>query len=119
MQPNLPETSPSSTSGCSICRRALPDGAGPTEEGSCSSCDRLLQLIRRRFPNQHSIDVREITFQASFHEDLGCDSLDTTELIVLLEMELRITLPDEAPERSKTVGDLVRLVGEQQSRRAA
>lgn len=103
------------TNCCSVCSRAMPHDAGRFGRFacgglSCASCDQLLQLIRLWFPNQRDIDTEEITFQASFYEDLGCDSLDTTELIVVLETELKLTLPDGAPERLKTVGDLVRLV---------
>ena len=49
----------------------------------------------------------EVTPEASFTEQLGADSLDTVELIMELEKEFDIQIPDEDAEKIKTVGDAV------------
>ena len=53
------------------------------------------------------VDENEVTPEASFSNDLGADSLDTVELIMELEKEFGIQIPDEAAEKIKTVGDAV------------
>ncbi|MFR2526254.1 MAG: acyl carrier protein [Clostridium paraputrificum] len=57
-----------------------------------------------------SIDVEEITLDSSFIDDLNADSLDIVELIMALEDELEMEIPDEDVENFKTVGDVVNYV---------
>ena len=52
-----------------------------------------------------SRDSNEITMETSFVEDLGCDSLDIVEIIMGVEDELDIKIPDESVEAIVTVGD--------------
>ena len=52
-------------------------------------------------------DADTVTPQASFVDDLGADSLDTVELVMALEEEFDIEIPDEAAEKIKTVQDTV------------
>ena len=49
----------------------------------------------------------EVTLDAAFTEHLGADSLDTVELIMELEKEFGIQIPDEQAEQIRTVGDAV------------
>ncbi|HAA81323.1 MAG TPA: acyl carrier protein, partial [Thermoanaerobacter sp.] len=56
---------------------------------------------------QLGIDPEEITMESSFIDDLGADSLDIVELIMALEEEFDIEIPDEDAEKIKTVGDVV------------
>jgi len=53
------------------------------------------------------VDESEVTNEASFTNDLGADSLDTVELIMELEKEFNISIPDEQAEQIQTVGDAV------------
>jgi len=53
------------------------------------------------------VDESEVTPQASFTSDLGADSLDTVELIMELEKEFGISIPDEEAEKISTVGDAI------------
>ena len=53
------------------------------------------------------VDESEVTPQASFTSDLGADSLDTVELIMELEKEFNISIPDELAEKISTVGDAI------------
>ena len=54
-----------------------------------------------------AVDENEVTPTASFTTDLGADSLDTVELIMELEKEFGISIPDEDAEKIQTVGDAV------------
>ena len=54
-----------------------------------------------------SVDEAEVKNEASFANDLGADSLDTVELIMALEKEFGVTIPDSDAEKIQTVGDAV------------
>ncbi|HCK99122.1 MAG: acyl carrier protein [Candidatus Marinimicrobia bacterium] len=53
------------------------------------------------------VEKSKITAEASFIDDLGADSLDTVELIMKMEEEFDIEIPDEEAEKLKTVGNVV------------
>ena len=57
-------------------------------------------------------NANEVTPTASFIDDLGADSLDTVELVMALEEEFDIEIPDEDAEKITTVGDAVKYVEE-------
>ena len=52
----------------------------------------------------------KITEKASFMDDLGADSLDTVELIMELEEEFSLEIPDEEAEKMATVGDAIKYI---------
>ena len=56
------------------------------------------------------VDESEVTNEASFTNDLGADSLDTVELIMELEKEFDIQIPDDEAEGIATVGDAITFV---------
>ena len=58
------------------------------------------------------VDASEATNEASFTNDLGADSLDTVELIMELEKEFDIQIPDDEAEKIATVGDAIKFVEE-------
>lgn len=60
--------------------------------------------------DQLGVDADEVTMEASFVEDLGADSLDVVELIMGLESEFDIEIPDEDAEKIGTVGDAVEYI---------
>ena len=53
------------------------------------------------------VDESEVKPEATFTNDLGADSLDTVELIMELEKEFNITIPDDQAEKIATVGDAI------------
>jgi acyl carrier protein len=55
-------------------------------------------------------DANEITTGASFIDDLGADSLDIVELVMKMEEEFGIEIPDEDAEKIKTVNDVVEYI---------
>lgn len=56
------------------------------------------------------VDEAEVKPEASFTNDLGADSLDTVELIMELEKEFDLSIPDEEAEKIVTVGDAIAFI---------
>ena len=65
--------------------------------------DRVLELI----VEQLGVSREEAVPKASFIDDLGADSLDIVELVMSLEEEFDIEIPDEDAEKIQTIGDAV------------
>jgi acyl carrier protein len=61
---------------------------------------------------QLGVDEEEVNEQASFVDDLGADSLDIVELVMALEEEFDLEIPDEDAEKITTVGDAVNYIKE-------
>ncbi|MDP3919604.1 MAG: acyl carrier protein [Candidatus Omnitrophota bacterium] len=59
---------------------------------------------------QLGVKPEEVIPEASFVDDLGADSLDTVELVMALEEEFGIEIPDEDAEKIQTVGDAIRYI---------
>ena len=72
----------------------------------------MFERIQEIIADKLSIDVEEITLDAAFVEDLNADSLDIVELIMALEDELDLEIPDEDVEGFVTFGDVVNYVKE-------
>ena len=53
------------------------------------------------------VDESQVTPEANFTSDLGADALDTVELIMELEKEFNISIPDDQAEKIATVGDAI------------
>ncbi len=66
--------------------------------------DELLKKIKSIVSDKLSISEEQITEEASFIDDLGADSLDTVELVMALEDEFNMDIPDEEAEKLNTVG---------------
>ncbi len=63
--------------------------------------DRLKTII----VDQLGVEAEKVTASASFINDLGADSLDIVELVMAMEEEFDLEIPDEEAEKIKTVGD--------------
>ena len=70
----------------------------------------MFEKVQEIIADKLSIDVEEITLDSSFIDDLNADSLGIVELIMALEDELEMEIPDEDVENFKTVGDVVNYV---------
>ena len=68
--------------------------------------------IKSIVSEQLGVKAEEVTPQASFIDDLGADSLDTVELIMALEEEFGVEIPDEDAEKMATVGDAIKYIEE-------
>lgn len=58
------------------------------------------------------VDAAEVTPEASFTRDLGADSLDTVELVMDVEKEFDLKIPDEDQAKLATVGDVIKYIEE-------
>ncbi len=63
--------------------------------------ERLIEIIA----HQLGVDAKNVTPDSSFMEDLGADSLDTVELVMALEEEFDLEIPDSDAEKIQTVQD--------------
>ena len=72
----------------------------------------VAQKVKSIIAEQLGVKIEEVTETASFVDDLGADSLDTVELVMALEEEFGIEIPDEDAEKMTNVGEAVRYVEE-------
>jgi len=66
-----------------------------------------LEKVKEITAEKLGVDEAKVTKEASFIDDLGADSLDTVELIMKMEEDFDIEIPDEEAEKLRTVGDVV------------
>ena len=74
------------------------------------------QRVKDIIVEQLGMKPDQVTPEAKFIEDLGADSLDTVELIMALEEEFGIEVPDEQAEKLTTVGDVIKYIEEHQQK---
>lgn len=86
---------------CPVCGKvARLEPSYPAGDLICPNCGHLLGWFRDRFG-------KDVKLSSSFVEDFGADSLDITELIMAVEDEFGITIPEEDAMRIMTVGDAI------------
>lgn len=68
------------------------------------------ERVKEVIVDKIGVDESAVTMQASFVDDLGADSLDIVELIMGLETEFDIEIPDEEAESIRTVSDAVEYI---------
>lgn len=69
--------------------------------------DNIFDKVKEIIVDQLGVKASEVTPEASFIDDLGADSLDIVELIMALEEEFDIEIPDEDAEKITTVQDAI------------
>ncbi len=67
----------------------------------------IFDKVKKIVADQLSVEDEKITPQSNFANDLGADSLDTVEMVMALEEEFSIEIPDEAAEKITTVQEAV------------
>ncbi|MBE6305033.1 MAG: acyl carrier protein [Bacteroidales bacterium] len=67
----------------------------------------IASRVKEIIVDKLAVDENEVTPEASFTTDLGADSLDTVELIMELEKEFGISIPEEDSQKIQTVGDAI------------
>ena len=72
-----------------------------------ASAEEISNRVKAIIVEQLNVNADEVTTQASFIEDLGADSLDIVELIMALEEEYDMEIPDEDAEKIQTVDDVI------------
>jgi acyl carrier protein len=70
----------------------------------------ILEKVKKVVADQLSMDVEEVKLESTFSDDLGVDSLEIFEIVMSLEEEFEIEIPNEDIENIKTIGDIVNYV---------
>lgn len=78
-----------------------------------SVADKVKSIIAE----QLGVKPEEVTPEASFIDDLGADSLDTVELVMALEEEFSIEIPDDDAEKITNVGDAIKYIEEKSTKK--
>ena len=72
----------------------------------------VAEKVRKMIVEQLEVNESEVVPEAKFIDDLGADSLDIVELVMALEDEYGIEIPDEDAEKIETVGDAIKYIEE-------
>lgn len=70
----------------------------------------IAERVTKIIVDKLGVEASEVTSSASFTNDLGADSLDTVELIMELEKEFNISIPDEQAEKIQTVNQAIEYI---------
>jgi len=70
------------------------------------------ERVKELIVEQLGVEASQVTERAKFVDDLGADSLDTVELVMALEEEFSIEIPDEDAEKITSVGDAIKYINE-------
>lgn len=76
----------------------------------------IFDKVKDLVVEQLDADADKVTLDANIQDDLGADSLDVVDLVMALEDEFEVEIPDEAVENIKTVGDIVKYIEEHQDK---
>jgi acyl carrier protein len=74
--------------------------------GGIDIFDRVQDIVAQ----QLGVDKNQVTKEANFADDLGADSLDTVELVMAIEEEFSIEIPDEDAEKIATLGQAIEFI---------
>jgi acyl carrier protein len=96
---------------CPLCgQESSLEPSFPGGDSTCPNCGHLLWWFRDRLGISADLSPEMFAFDSSLMSDLGLDSLDLVELIIELEEEFGVTIPDEAAESITTVADAIRYI---------
>ncbi len=70
----------------------------------------IFEKLKEIIADQLEVEEDAITMEAELVDDLGADSLDLVDLVMSIEDEFDVEVPDEAIENIKTIGDAVRFI---------
>ncbi|EQB89829.1 acyl carrier protein [Clostridium punense] len=70
----------------------------------------VVEKVKKVIADQLSMEVEEVNLESTFTDDLGVDSLEIFEIVMSLEEEFEIEIPNEDIENIKTIGDIVNYV---------
>jgi acyl carrier protein len=74
----------------------------------------IIDKVKAIIVEQLGADEEDVKIESSFVDDLGADSLDIVELVMALEEEFELEIPDEDAEKIRTVGEAVKYIQEHQ-----
>ncbi len=70
------------------------------------------EKVQKIVADKLKVDLSKVTMDSYFLQDLGADSLDTYDLVYLIEEEFGVTVPDDKLSHIETVGDVVKALDE-------
>ena len=74
----------------------------------------ILEKVKKLISEQLDVEEANIQESSSIADDLGADSLDVVDLVMAIEDELSIEIPEDQVENIKTVGDIVKYIEDNQ-----
>ena len=74
----------------------------------------VLEKVKAILSEQFDVEEDSITVDTSIADDLGADSLDVVDLVMALEDEFDVEIPEDQVENIKTVGDIVKFIEDKQ-----
>ena len=103
---------------CPLCGfRSSLEFPNPGEDAPCPVCGcliwkstEILEAVAEMCAEQLGVNRESITVDSNFINDLGADSITTVELVMELEEEFDVNIPDDVAEKMNTVGDVVRFL---------
>lgn len=93
---------------CPVCDEVANVETSPGGDACCPSCNHLLWWFRDRLAVECEVAREEIYFHTELWPEGDSESLETVELVMELESEFEVTIPDDAAEQIQTVADAVR-----------
>ena len=72
--------------------------------------EEIVNKVKDIIVDKNDLDPKEVTDNAHFENDLGMDSLDRVELVMEIEKEFKISVPDAEAEKAYTLNDCVEIV---------
>jgi acyl carrier protein len=97
----------------SLVKEGQPATAGSTTTTASSVEERVIDIVCENL----GVNKEQVTRQTAFIEDIGADSLDIVELVMELEEEFEITIPDDQAEQIKTVGEAIDYIEREQAKK--
>jgi acyl carrier protein len=94
----------------------VPPASSAVKDNQASSSsveERVIDIVCENL----GVNKEQVTRQTSFIEDIGADSLDIVELVMELEEEFEITIPDDQAEQIKTVGEAIDYIEREQAKK--
>jgi acyl carrier protein len=74
----------------------------------------IIDKVKAIIVEQLGVEEEDVKLESSFVDDLGADSLDIVELVMALEEEFELEIPDEDAEKIRTVGEAVKYIQDHQ-----
>lgn len=74
----------------------------------------IIDKVKALIVEQLGVEEDDVKMESSFVDDLGADSLDIVELVMALEEEFELEIPDEDAEKIRTVGEAVKYIQDHQ-----
>ncbi|MBQ3093851.1 MAG: acyl carrier protein [Clostridia bacterium] len=72
----------------------------------------VIDQVKKILSEQFDVDVNELTEKTNIEQDLGADSVEVIDLLMTLEDEFQVEIPDEAIDEIRTIGDLTAFIEE-------